>query len=1425
MAQIAAKEKLLYYRTPEPMVEVIARLLNTPRYAHIRLLDPCAGTGAALSLLAQRLKEQYIAHYRMPYLTLETYGIEPELLRVKEAARCLDHVLQASFFSTTLSSGDGPDSGWQLIFLNPPYDIDTEIATHTGKKTRLEVNFLHRATDKLCAEGILIWIVPQSSLRPAARFLAGHYACLWCVRFPDDPWQPDPHKQEQVSLYGQFHQVMLIAQKRRDAVPPPSETIQQIQSWAAAGATLPSLPLEGRPASLPLYTIPSARSTELRLFLAGSHNPDATASLLSQLSTKTQRYKTGVWANGDYLAARFPDPKAMDMGIGTPLAPLKNAHLAVLSVAGIANRAVLEGKDGRQVIVKGYSRKVPVYSKYEDSEEIVERLTDTFETALWCIDLATGGLIRVETGKTSSPPFAVEYETLSLVAFLDNFGASLTQQVAAANPPRYAGAWQLPWSPQAFALIKRKPLGRQHDMIQATVHGMVNPVSDHPSAPREVIARSAMIAEMACGKTFIALCSAFLADLYACGGTAAPCPGTRLQHIFPMIVLCPPIMARKWKREAEQTLPNARAVIVKRMGTPSLKEPGDSHEAEDEEKQPEALTNDLQEFRHFDPSFTGSSLSAIGCLERTVARIRRELAAWQRDYDRVCAYNRAIKRGDIPGELQPVPLKPCHIVIVTTSTAKLGKDWMPLYRLKVARTIDPKTRQVRARRNADGELYTIPCCPTCFRAIKNEQRVAQLMKTSAEYRELAAQLDALRQTRRLAVFEEEARESPELYLTEKDLLGTKDHRVKRFCSACGAALWQYVAVRPTDWQPSSVLRLDKETIKPLPLPERDHLPPSITSTFRRRYPLGDLILRRYKEVFHLLIADEVHEGSDGTALDFARQRLTNACGRMMGLTGTLSNGYSASLFRLYYVINGAVRRDFGYHETERWIDLYGKRQTTMKTYKEKEEGHGASSDRRIGKPVTKEIAGFAPQGLANVLPCSTFLELSDVAPSLPPYREEIHVVDLGNPLEAAYTVFEREATQAVGHMLVSGDKSGLSAWYNGLMNYPNMPYRGWTCVIKRTQEIFATAPALPEDMLYPKERAICTYVQQEVNAGRRVLIYTENTGYYDIMPRLKNVLERKVQGRNHKPITVAILRSTTVETINREAWLDTQVKAGCDVLICNPKLVKVGLDLIAFPTIIYASLPKSTSDLRQSSRRSLRPGQTKPVKVVFLAYPTMELSLLKLMAKKMKASLMVEGKLPGEGLVSFDSTDTENENELYIQLAREVLANLETGNRPSLTEAEELQALLNENAQIEREKNQPLGEEATAEPIVFDPIRVEPLTISATLSEAEPVEPDAQEQVSEVLASSTAEVPATAEVSTETVTIIHTAVTSGEDPWAALRKQHLIPRKRRKKPATNFESASSLWSVVTADTSTAQVTHSASQEHAATAPLIQSTLW
>ena len=55
-------------------------------------------------------------------------------------------------------------------------------------------------------------------------------------------------------------------------------------------------------------------------------------------------------------------------------------------------------------------------------------------------------------------------------------------------------------------------------------------------------------------------------------------------------------------------------------------------------------------------------------------------------------------------------------------------------------------------------------------------------------------------------------------------------------------------------------------------------------------------------------------------------------------------------------------------------------------------------------------------------------------------------------------------------------------------------------------------------------------------------------------------------------------------------------------MICHPKLVETGLDLLDFPTIIFYESGYSLHTLRQASRRSWRIGQRRPVRVKFRCY-------------------------------------------------------------------------------------------------------------------------------------------------------------------------------------------------------------------------------
>ena len=88
------------------------------------------------------------------------------------------------------------------------------------------------------------------------------------------------------------------------------------------------------------------------------------------------------------------------------------------------------------------------------------------------------------------------------------------------------------------------------------------------------------------------------------------------------------------------------------------------------------------------------------------------------------------------------------------------------------------------------------------------------------------------------------------------------------------------------------------------------------------------------------------------------------------------------------------------------------------------------------------------------------------------------------------------------------------------------------------------------------------------------------------------------------------------------------------MVIAHPRLVQTGLDLVDFPTLVFYQTEYSVYTLRQAARRSLRIGQTRPVRVYFLAYrDTLQEAALGLVAAKARSSLALEGELPENGLV------------------------------------------------------------------------------------------------------------------------------------------------------------------------------------------------
>jgi hypothetical protein len=286
-----------------------------------------------------------------------------------------------------------------------------------------------------------------------------------------------------------------------------------------------------------------------------------------------------------------------------------------------------------------------------------------------------------------------------------------------------------------------------------------------------------------------------------------------------------------------------------------------------------------------------------------------------------------------------------------------------------------------------------------------------------------------------------------------------------------------------------------------------------------------------------------------------------------------------------------------------------------------------------------------------------FISLEDISEALPPYREEVVSVEMDPPLKDAYKKLEEDVKTALKEH--RGNQSVMSVALNALLLYPDRPFHlgnlfGWEFdpqTQRRERFLIAETPDLNEEHVYAKERRLVEEVKAELACGRRCQIYAVYTQKRDVARRLEHIL-------TNEGIRVAVL-TADVPPETREGWYDRQLRGGVQAVICHPKLVQTGLDLIDFPTILFYETGYSIYVLRQASRRSWRIGQRLPVKVKFLHYSeTMQESCLRLMGKKLLVSLAMEGKFSSEGLQAIN-----DEDDILMAMARELVTEKGIGER------------------------------------------------------------------------------------------------------------------------------------------------------------------
>lgn len=396
------------------------------------------------------------------------------------------------------------------------------------------------------------------------------------------------------------------------------------------------------------------------------------------------------------------------------------------------------------------------------------------------------------------------------------------------------------------------------------------------------------------------------------------------------------------------------------------------------------------------------------------------------------------------------------------------------------------------------------------------------------------------------------------------------------------------------------------------------------SRTRRVAPVDWIVKKGFQ--IDLFVPDEVHEAKARTAQGNTMGKFAKHAKKVLALTGTLAGGKAIDLFYLMFRLapQRVIDDGFAWGSDMRWSrrygvveDLYAREDPDASDAEE--HNKSSSGGKYRGSRV---LPGIAP-GLfgRHLLDRTVFCDLSGVKKNLPKYSESFQLVDMDPDLVDSYQEIEERLRAFITENLREGRKK-LGTLINTLLAYPDRPYE-WEPITDEEGMIIVEPRTLGFQNAN-KAKAVVRWVLDEIAEGRRVWIYIRYSVSRNCTPILKYYLQQ--EGLN-----VAVL-DASVNPDKREQWVH---RCKADVVISNAELVKTGLDLLNYPSIAFYQTGYSVFTLRQASRRSWRIGQTLPVKVRFFGYRnTVQEDALRLMSRKTRAALAIEGQLSSEGLLA-----------------------------------------------------------------------------------------------------------------------------------------------------------------------------------------------
>ncbi len=1238
MARLSSIAEYGFSPLPGPINDptYVARAIASyiaPAPAGTRFLDPCAGEGVAASIICKQL------------------GIQPENIWLNEyteerAHKCSQYTKNPVLTADGKAGLQAAKFMFTLAYVNPPFDDDSAAQKGNEESSRIEWKFFDRIVDKgrwIQAGGIMVMVAPKSTFMKVAlcNHLARWYEKLVFTRIPDSAkYYIDgttvAMPADTLVIIGEVRD---IPRDRMAVLRLGPKVLEKVKS--AQDITIQDTPT---------YKLPVPEKIRKLVWRDGlAASPQAAIEDLISMG--------GAWASKRYKAtmkeARKPRQRLY------PLFPLTKVQ-AVFGVAAGRINGQSVNLFGKKVMVKGFTKE----EEYQYKEK---RTGSDGKDEIWHHSI------------TRRTPFVttVDEETGKILMFSGDAGLKTlmdgegnTQEIIDAversSPPRYAMTVPAEWRAIIDTVYSRSgrhlpgyPVGfidMQRHAIAATVTGFTKSEQGKYAAWRDVI----FSGEMGVGKSSISRAVAEV--LFRAFPTNDPYEPYRILYIAPNHLIGDRAsvekhyeLVKKGKATQEDLFEVAPIMAewldlgdwihAEILETPAqvsqfYKNPSKSYLLA---LSPEERARELRPrvgFISLSKASLGSGWYPAGVVTPPAPQVKDvpkslpENVRVERMNFRMDLYKRVFDRDQT---LYEAAIEARKDAKKAQKEASANGDDVTTTRTKLPAGVSPRTIK-RDRMFRAGTAWT----PAKKGPIVGGKPTTHLLKAV----DVRWHWDTVQCPRCGNAIRDR----------QGNLVNTESWKPSGIseCVYCGERLGSY------DRSQDNVSDRSLAVFNFPPAENTEDIPWGQKPRSNPRMALAEFIVRRYHGKTDLVIGDEVHlnKGKD-TTRGALYGSLVQASKRSLSMTGTFYGGKASTVFALMYRLgNPVIKSLFEWDQEIAFIERMGVMDTITKTRTEDTRAKVFSSKEQKPRVTKVERAGVTAELAEIIQSQAVTLLLKQMGFRMPKYSEGIQYLSV--PPELAYDynkminkgkeiIKKPGGRDAMGSYLQTGLTYALMPWKPGLIRSRNQSDGFLLALAEKSPEEIEELiragqvpgmylpPEYPQDMMLPHHEWLADYIMRQKSRGRRVLLFVQHTGKLDIIPDIVGKVTQLCKD-NGVDVKMAVLRSQ-IPGSKRVAWFSNQVRSGTDVVLCHPKLVETGLNLIDWPSVVFLEPTYEIATALQSRRRPFRPTQTQPVEVTWLAYENTMLSqAVAVVGQKAMAAALLAGDDLTSGLLQFNQS-------------------------------------------------------------------------------------------------------------------------------------------------------------------------------------------